>query len=331
MKAVKIITPNQAEISHFEVPELKAAEILINVMSCGICGTDIHILRGQYLGNYPVIPGHELSGVIAAVGRDVTRFKPGDRVAIEPNISCDNCHHCLQNRQNFCENWQAIGVTLPGGMAQQVVAPEKVAFHIGDLPFAQGAMMEPLSCILYGLERVPIKISDRVAVLGAGPIGLLFLQTVRLQGAVHVTIVEKQNTRAELAAELGANQIINDLNKVKENEFDVVIDATGVKTCMERTIDLARPGGRILLFGVPAPGEEMQLDSFKIFQKGLSLSSSYTSVRNSFQAVGLLQSGMLATENLISHTLPLADFVKGVEIIEKGADNVRKVMILPQE
>ena len=134
-----IIIPKPREIQRIEreIPEPGPGEVLIQVMASGICGTDIHIFNGEYLGAYPVIPGHEFSGVVVSTGALITRFKVGDRVAVEPNIACDNCIHCLNNRQNFCLNWQAIGVTLPGGMAQYVTAPEKAVFSIGDLPFEQ--------------------------------------------------------------------------------------------------------------------------------------------------------------------------------------------------
>jgi threonine dehydrogenase-like Zn-dependent dehydrogenase len=113
---------------------------------------------------------------------------------VEPNIACDNCYNCLHNRHNFCLNWQAIGVSRPGGMAQYVVAPEKAVFDIGDLPFEQGAFMEPLSCVLYGLERLDVDISDKVAILGAGPIGLLLLQAIRRR-VRPVTMVDKNPAR----------------------------------------------------------------------------------------------------------------------------------------
>ena len=139
---------------------------MIQVMASGICGTDLHIYRGEYMGKYPVIPGHEFSGVVAARGSGVTRFKVGDRVAVEPNIACDNCLNCLNNRQNFCLNWQAIGVTLPGGMEEYVIVPERAAFDIGQLPFEIGAFMEPLSCVVHGIERAHIGMADQVGIFG---------------------------------------------------------------------------------------------------------------------------------------------------------------------
>lgn len=329
MNAIRIVKPNQLEVIDCPVPEPGDGEVLIKVMASGICGTDIHIFRGEFMGDYPVIPGHEFSGLIEKVGKAITRFKPGDRVAVEPNIACDNCYNCLNNRQNFCLNWQAVGVTRPGGMAGYVTAPEKAIFSIGDLPFEQGAFVEPLSCVIHGIERAHIRLADRVAILGAGPIGLLFVQLIRKQGGSSITVVEKNEARANFAKSTGADQALNSLENLEKDSYDVVIDASGVIPLMQKTIDFARYGGTVLLFGVPPAGQSISLDAFKVYRKGLTILSSFTSVRNSYQAVALLESGQIDVSGLISHRLPLKEFPRGIELIEKGLEGVKKVLIMP--
>lgn len=329
MKAARIKQPGQMEIVNVPCPEPAPDEVLVRVMASGICGTDIHIFRGEYMGGYPVIPGHEFSGVVEAAGGQVTRFKPGDRVAVEPNIACDNCEACLNNRQNFCLNWTAVGVTRPGGMEQYTTAPEKVTFNIGELSFEQAAFMEPLSCVLHGLERLGAELADKVAILGAGPIGILLLQGIRAQGASHITVVDKNQARVRFAGEMGADAMLSDLDKLQADHYDVVIDATGAIPVMQRTLDFARPGGKVLLFGVPPSGKEMRMEAFKIFQKGLTILSSFTSVRNSYQALDMLRSGRINVDRLVSHRLPLEDFQRGIEVIEQGSEDVKKVQILP--
>ena len=329
MECVVIQKPKEIIVTEREIPEPGPVEVLIKVMASGICGTDVHIYRGEYLGDYPVIPGHEFSGVITAVGSQVKRFKVGDRVAVEPNIACDNCSQCLNNRQNFCLNWQAVGVTLPGGMEQYVTAPEKAVFNIGDLPFEEAAFMEPLSCVVHGVERARIALADRIAILGAGPIGDLILQMSRLQGAARITMLESNPGRAELACRLGADIVVNRLEDLKQATYDVVIDATGAIQVMNRTIDFVLNGGTGLLVGVPPSGKNIEMEAFKIFQKGLTILSSYTSVRNSFQAVGLLQTGQIKVNSLISHRLPLKELPDAFEMIESHDPTVKKVMMLP--
>jgi D-arabinitol dehydrogenase (NADP+) len=329
MKSVVINKPKEIVVMEKEIPEPGPGEVLIQVMASGICGTDQHIYRGEYLGEYPVIPGHEFSGVVSAAGNQVTRFNVGDRVAVEPNLACDNCSHCLNNRQNFCLNWQAIGVTLPGGMEEYVTATEKAVFSIGNLPYEQAAFMEPLSCVVHGVERAHIDLADKVAILGAGPIGDLILQMARLRGAAHVTLLENNPGRAELAFQLGADKVVNRMEDLQLNTYDVVIDATGVIPVMNRAIDFARHGGTVLLFGVPPSGNNLEIEAFKIFQKGLTLLSSYTSLRNSFQAISLLQTSQVLVEPLISHRLSLKELPRALEMIENHDPEVKKVIILP--
>ncbi|GAP08557.1 MAG TPA: L-threonine 3-dehydrogenase [Anaerolinea thermolimosa] len=329
MKCIQILEPNHAEYIEIPTPRPRAGEVLIRVAASGICGTDLHILRGEYMGGYPVIPGHEFSGTIVEVGEGVSRFRVGDRVAVEPNISCDNCPECLHNRQNFCRNWQAVGVTLPGGMAEYVAVPEKQVFSIGDLPFEQAAFVEPLSCVLHGLEKLSLRPGESVALLGAGPIGIQLLRVARLWGVTHIAVAERNPERLAFARQAGADEAFTNLDELTPDGYDAVIDATGVPTVMARCIDLARPGGRVLWFGVPPSGREMNLEPFKVFRKGLALYGSFTSLRNSYQAVALLQSGRLKVDDIISHRLPLEAFVHGCELIEQGAEGVKKVLVLP--
>ena len=329
MKAATILQPKQIEVQELPIPEPAPSELLVRVMASGICGTDVHIFQGEYLGSYPIIPGHEFAGVVEQVGSTVTRFEIGDRVAIEPNLPCDNCVNCLNNRQNFCLNWQAVGVTRPGGMSQYVSVPEKAVFDIGELPFDQGAFMEPLSCVLHGLERLDLKVASKVLLLGAGPIGLLLLQGLRLNGAAEVLVVDKNPDRAALAQSLGADRSLASLDKIERDAYDAVVDATGAVAVMGRTLDFARPGGKVLLFGVPPAGQMMSVEAFPIFHKGLTILSSYTSLRNSYQALDLLKSKSIRVDKLISHRLPLEELQRGIEFIEKGSEPVYKVMILP--
>ena len=329
MKSVVIEQPNEISLWERDVPQPGPGQLMIQVMASGICGTDLHIYRGEYMGKYPVIPGHEFSGIVAAVGSGITRFQVGDRVAVEPNIACDNCVNCLNNRQNFCLNWQAIGVTVPGGMEEYVIVPERAAFSIGNLPFEIGAFMEPLSCVVHGVERAKIGLADQVAIFGAGPIGNLMLQMARIQGAAHITVLEINPGRAEAARQTGADQVVNTFEELPPETYDIVIDATGAIPVMNRTIDFVRKGGTVLLFGVPPSGRNIEMEGFKIFQKGLTLLSSFTSVRNSFQAVDLLQSGQVRVDSLISHRLPLEDMPHALELIESRDPAVKKVIVQP--
>jgi D-arabinitol dehydrogenase (NADP+) len=329
MRALRIQAPGKVSVMTLPGPEPGPNEVKVKVAACGICGTDVHILRGEYMGEYPIVPGHEFAGEVIEVGSEVTRIRVGDGVAVEPNIACDNCTNCLNNRQNFCLNWQAVGVTRQGGMAEYVVVPEKAVFAIGELTFEEAAFTEPLSCVVHGIERAGIELGDRVALLGAGPIGLLLLQVARLRGAVEITVLERQEARGALAEVYGADRWVRDLAELSAGAYDVVIDATGVPALMARTVELARKGGNVLLFGVPPSGAELALDAFAVFEKGLTLRSSFTSRRNSYQALALLQSGAVSVDQLVSHRLPLEAFQRGVGLIEQGREGVTKILMVP--
>jgi 2-desacetyl-2-hydroxyethyl bacteriochlorophyllide A dehydrogenase len=183
--------------------------------------------------------------------------------------------------------------------------------------------------VVHGIERARIRLGDAVAILGAGPIGCLLLQMARLQGAARITMLESNPGRADLARQLGADQVMTHLGDLLPDTYDVVIDATGAIPVMNRSIDFARHGGTVLLFGVPPAGKKLELDAFRIFQKGLTLLSSYTSVRNSLQAIQLLQTGQIQVEPLISHRLPLRELSSALEWIESRDPAVKKVIIEP--
>jgi 2-desacetyl-2-hydroxyethyl bacteriochlorophyllide A dehydrogenase len=329
MKALFIDRPGSAEVRATPRPTPGPREVVIDVAACGICGTDVHIYRGEYLGTYPVVPGHELAGTVTAAGAEVRRFRAGDRVTVEPNVACNNCPACLSNRQNFCENWKGIGVTLPGGFAEAVCAPENAVFGIGDLPFAAAAFVEPLSCVLHGMQRLDPKPADRILIVGAGPIGNLLMKTALLMGSSNITVVDRSESRRSLARSEGAGAIHASADELPADAFDAVIDATGVPALMERATRWVRPGGRVLLFGVPPSGSRVSIDAFAVFRKGLTILSSYTSVRNSLQAVRLLAEGRIDVTRLVSHELPLSDFTRGVELIETGAPGVLKILLSP--
>jgi len=335
MRALVVEKPGDARVADRPMPSAGPGEIVIQVRACGVCGTDLHIFNGDYLGDYPVVPGHEFAGDVAEIGTGVTRFAVGDRVAVEPNISCGRCRFCGLNEQNFCEHWQAIGVTLPGAMAEYVAAPESAAFDIGGLPYETAAFMEPLSCVLHGMGKIDVRYGERVLVIGAGPIGLLLAQAARNCGAATVA-ADRIASRLELAREVAHAEPVDTSGgfgpaaDLAPGGYDAVIDATGVPAVIEETVGLARRGGRVLLFGVAPSDAAATLKPFDIFRKGLSIHSSYTSLRNSAQALDLLRSGRIAVDRLISHRLPLDKFEDAVNLVARP-EGAMKIQLNPQQ
>ena len=331
MKAVKIEKKDTMTIQEVPIPEPKADEVIIKVDSCGICGTDLHIYKGDYKGTYPIIPGHEFAGTVVSIGSKVSNFKEGDRVAVEPNISCGTCYECLNNRQHYCRNVQNIGVKNPGAFAQYVAAPENATFNIGSLSFEEAAFMEPLSCVLHGIERFNLQLADRVLLIGAGPIGLLLLQSLIIQGCSKVDIVDLDESRLETAKKFGASETFTDLDAVPRGFYNKVCEATGSTFVLEKSVELVKSSGTILWFGVPNMDAVVKVKPFEIFARELTILSTYTSLRNSWQAIQLMEEKRINVKDLISHRLPLADFEKGLKILETHSEPAMKILVKPQE
>ncbi len=328
VRALTIDGPGSARVGPVPDPVPGPDEVLIRVAACGICGTDLHIYEGSYMGSYPVVPGHEFAGTVEAVGERVSRISVGDRVAVEPNLPCNNCAACLNNRQNFCENWRAIGVTLPGAMAELVVVPESAAFPVGDLDFEAASFVEPLSCVLHGVGKLAVEPGASAAIIGAGPIGLLLARTLLARGVTRIDVAERSRTRLEFAAS-SSRRAVADASELEADRYDIVADATGVPQAMAAALSLARPGGQVLWFGVPDTSARLEFEPFPVFRKGLSIHGSFTSVRNSIQAVELLASGAVSVGDLVTHRVSLDEVESTLQALARRALDARKILVVP--
>src|SRR4051794_8111583 len=242
MKAARIERPGQSSVITTDEPIAGADDVLIKVRAAGICGTDLHIFKGEYEAIYPLIPGHEFSGEVVAVGANVSNFKVGDRVTADPNIPCNRCSSCQRNEPNQCKNLQAIGVTRSGGFADYVIAPEGNVFSIGDLSYSAAALIEPLACVVWGIKQVVVQPGDSALVFGAGPMGVLVAQSLKQAGAARVVVTDVVPWRLELAQRLGATEtVVADarqsalLHGIEPDGYDIVVDATGIPAVLEGT------------------------------------------------------------------------------------------------
>jgi 2-desacetyl-2-hydroxyethyl bacteriochlorophyllide A dehydrogenase len=330
MRAGKIEAPGRAEFTSAEIPQTGADDVLIQVHAAGICGTDIHIFKGEYEAQYPLIPGHEFSGVVAGVGDQVTRYKVGDRVTADPNIPCNRCPACQRNEPNQCHHLAAVGVTRNGAFADYVVVPEGNVFSIGDISFAAAAMVEPLACVAWGLERVRIPPGASVLILGAGPMGCLLAQAIRSSGASKLVVSDTVPYRLDLASELGATETVladdkqaSRLKAIEPNGFNIVVDATGIPQVLEAAFDYLRPRGTLWVFGVTPRDTRISFMPYDVFRKDLTIVGSFA-VNRTFQAsIAMIESGVVKVEPLISHTLPLEDFAKGLELAQSNPKRMK--------
>jgi D-arabinitol dehydrogenase (NADP+) len=330
MQAAQIEAPEKARVIEADQPSPGPGEVLIEVASAGICGTDLHIFHGEYEATYPIIPGHEFSGLVAAVGEGVQRYRPGDRVTADPNIPCNRCPYCQRNEPNQCQNLAAIGVTRSGAFARYVVAPEGNVFPIGDMPFTAAALVEPLACVVWGLKRVQVQPGDSAVIFGAGPMGCLLLQALNRSGAARVVVTDVVPWRLEQAAKLGAAETVRAddqqekrLKALAPMGYDLVVDATGIIGVLEGSIEFARPRGKVWVFGVTPRGARASFVPYDVFRKDLSIIGSFAVNRTFQEAIALIQSGAVRVEPLISHRLPLAQFSEGLELAERDPKRMK--------
>jgi 2-desacetyl-2-hydroxyethyl bacteriochlorophyllide A dehydrogenase len=328
MKSLIISEPGRMAVADAARPEPKGDELLIRVRASGICGTDVHIYNGDFTASYPVVPGHEFSGDVVAVGRGCTRFAPGARVAVEPNVPCNNCPECLRGEHHFCRNMVVPGVNRPGGMAEYVAVNERAAFDIGDLPFVQGALVEPLSCVIHGVERLGVGWAERVLVMGAGPIGVMMGRLIKGRGAAQVDYLERNPTRAARAAALGLGAVYAGLSEIDDRRYDSVADASGASALVAEAANrLTRARGRVLMFGVPHKGDQVVLDQFRVFREEISIIASFTSLKNSMQAIDLMKSGTIRVDDLVSHRIKLSECPGYIKRLEAGDGDLGKVTV----
>ena len=324
MKAARIIEPLKTEVLELLQPEAGPDDVLIQVKAAGICGTDIHILKGEYaLARFPMVPGHEFSGEVVAVGDNVTRFKVGDRVTADPNIPCNRCESCQRNEPNQCENLTVIGVTRDGAFAEYVAAPEAVTFSIGDMSYSDAALIEPLACVAWGLQRVQIQAGDRVLIFGAGPMGALLAQAVSAAGASQVDITDVVPWRLSVMEELGVTHAVlaDDLPKNAKafapHGYDVVADATGAPPVIQQTAGYARPRGKIWIFGVAPDKAMVQFSPYEVFRKDLSIIGSFAVNRTFHESIMMIRSGKINLQPLVSHQLPIEEFQEGLRLAQE--------------
>jgi D-arabinitol dehydrogenase (NADP+) len=333
MRAAQLIGPEQVQVT--EVDDLRPGshDVLIEVAAAGLCQADVGLFTGKLPTTYPRVPGHEFSGLVAAVGDGVRRFRPGDRVTADPNIACNWCEFCQRSQFNQCVNLSAIGITRDGGVAQHVLAPDSNVFSIGTLSFSEAALIEPLACVVWGLKRVRVEPGDRALVFGAGTVGCLVALALRASGAAQVVVTDRLDWRLEQAARHGATHVVladgnqeERLIALSERGYDLVVEATGVASVSEQAIQFARPRGRVWIFGVAPPGARASFAPYDVFRKDLMIIGSHAVNRTFPQSVALIQSGGVKVGGLVTHRYPLDQVAEALHVAS-GRVNCLKVQI----
>ncbi len=326
MKAVIFPQPGKFEVRDREIPEIKNDEVLIKNKYAGFCGTDLKIFNGDYVTVFPLIPGHEFAGLVEEVGEKVTKFKIGQRVAVEHTITCGTCYYCKRNEQNLCINRGSYGTTADGGFAEYTKIPEFHLHHLSDkITFKEAALQEPLSCVIFALEKINIRFGDKALLFGAGSTGLILLQLLNIRGVSSITLVDIDKEKLQVGKKLGASKVLindeeldNKLKSISEYNFDIVIDATGITRVCEQLFKYINKNGRILFFGLCNHEERISISPYQVTKNDLSLFGSFSYKRNTAQALEMLEGEKINLEGLISHEFKLTDFGKAFELAKSG-------------
>ena len=326
MKAIQIVAPYQMEYVDLPTPQPGADEVLLRVRASGLCHTDVNILEGEFHASYPVIPGHEFVGEVVEVGAEVDPKWMGMKVAVDPNVPCGLCNACHTNRQNQCENLNSYGVTMGGGFAEYVVVKEGNIHSIGDLSVDHAAFAEPLACVLHGLHQIPTYRGGNALILGAGPMGLLMLQSLKLNGITEVSMVDLHRERLAIATELGASQVyVPQEIAGQDKQYDIVVDATGVPAVIEKLPHYTATSGSILYFGVCSPGQQVKIEPYDIYRRDIRIAGSFSLRAGIAPALKLLEDGFIQVDKLITHRIDLEQLAEGIKLV--GQASVLKVIV----
>jgi len=337
MRAVQFERPHEIDIVTKSIPPLAQNEVLIEVEACGVCGTDVHIVEGKSRSNPPVVLGHEYCGIVVDVGSGVEGLPAGQRVAVDPNISCGICYYCHRGLVHLCSDLRALGVDIDGGMAERCVVPAAQVYRVPDGMSAEvAALVEPVSCGVHGIDLAGIQAGDTVVVIGGGTMGLVMAQLARASGAARVVVVEPLEHKRAIAKQRGVDHVldpvaddvpsaIRDLTGVGA---DLVIECVGKPETVQLAMEIARRGATVEIFGVCSIGATVPLEPNMVYFKELRIIGSYINPHTFDRALSLLASGAVSTEGLSIERFPLEGVEEALKSTREG--RAMKSILLPQ-
>lgn len=332
---------------------LKPGEVTVEVRSTGICGSDVHFWHAGCIGPMIVtgdhVLGHESAGQIVAVAPDVTHLKPGDRVAIEPNVICNACEPCLTGRYNGCENVAFLSTPPVDGLLRRYVNHPSIWCHkIGNMSYEDGALLEPLSVTLAAVERSGLRLGDPLLITGAGPIGLISLLSARAAGACPIVITDIDEGRLAFAksiapevrtykvqpglnAEQQAAGIISAFNDGNGSELrpKLCLECTGVESSVNSAIWSMKFGGKVFIIGVGK--NEMNIPFMRLSTQEIDLQYQYRYSNTWPRAIRLVQNGVIDLQKLVTHRFALEDALKAFETAANPKTGAIKVQIMSSE
>lgn len=344
MKAAKLYGANDIRVVECEIPNISEDEILIKTVAASICGSDLRMIGNGYKGvdeEHPLTLGHEFSGIIEKVGKNVRGYEAGMHVSVAPNIGCGTCDMCVSGNPHLCREYQAFGINMDGGFAEYIRIP-KNAVDMGnvmilddDISMVTASVFEPMSCVLNGQEQVEIRMNDTVLVIGAGPIGIMHAMLAKATGASKVFIRDFSKERMEQCVEIDPSFIPVGEENLKEaimkqtdgKGVDVCITACPSASAQKETLDLMAMNGRILFFGgLPAGKDKVELETNQIHYKQLRICGSTRANTKQYREVAkMVAAGNLNLASIVSHEFSIDQFSEAVDFA-KSAKGLKTVI-----
>jgi D-arabinitol dehydrogenase (NADP+) len=340
MKAVVYDAPQKYNVLDVPTPEAAPGEVLIKVDQVGMCGTDVHIHNGEFGAVFPLTPGHEVVGTVAALGEGVDRFGIGEQVTVNPNVYCGTCDYCLAGRLIHCSNLKGMGSNFPGFFAEYATVRHDLVFSVDGIDSDTAVFTEPAGCAMHGLESLQMRPGGTALVFGAGPTGLLLAQLIKSGGAASVTVAGPTQFKLDTAASLGIDQtILIDRSDMEANRqallqasgrdgFDYVVEATGSTSIGDICVPLTRNGGTVLVYGVTGANETVRFHPFDVFRREITIKGSFAEMSSFGAAIRALRSGRARTDGIITHRFSLDDYDKALDAVAHDR-SVHKVVIVP--
>jgi 2-desacetyl-2-hydroxyethyl bacteriochlorophyllide A dehydrogenase len=334
MKAVVVEGPNQVCYREVEAPAIGPDDVLVESREAGLCRTDIEMMTGAFTDprwvRFPVIPGHEWAGTVAAVGASVDSVHVGDRVVCEGMIVCYRCRRCRSGDTQWCERIEALGFTRPGGYAELVSVPEQVVHRLPEhVSFDAGVLIEPASVVLRGLEKARPEPGEAVGVIGVGTLGALAIALLGLHSPSRIVAFGVREEELELARRLGATEVVlGGDGTPAEAELDLVVETAGVSAAVALATELVRPGGRAVLLGIAGEGRTLTLPSDLLVGKDMSLIGSIAYPASTWsRVVGLVAERVLDLDPIVTHRFPMSDFEEAVRLMDDRRGIVAKIVL----
>jgi 2-desacetyl-2-hydroxyethyl bacteriochlorophyllide A dehydrogenase len=329
MRAAVVKSIGEVVIENVDDPTPGPGEVVIEVAACGLCGTDLHILQGEFAPSLPLIPGHEFAGVVVASGPGVTDIQEGDRVAVDPSLYCNECHYCRRGRNNLCLRWGALGVTVAGGAAEFVAVPAANCVRLPDhVASADATLIEPLSCAIRGYDVLSSQLGSHVLIYGAGTMGLMMLKLAERVGAASVDVVDLNPDRLTIARKLGVSHAAASAEEMEPPfGWDLVVDATGNLAAIQDGLGRVGPGGTFLQFGVSDYDARATIEPYRIYNKEITITGSMAVLHSYERAAELFATGLLDAGIFITDRLPLERYADAIASFSSGAG--LKTQVLP--